>query len=384
MPFASACSTRPAALDAVAEVCGRVPAGPWGLAAAFFTPQPARHAAEILAEIRRLSPDAVLGCTAQGVLADGREIENGPALSLWLARWPRPVSLKPFHLTLERTADGPSLFGLPDELLAPSKPSAVLLVADPYSFPADFFLRRLAEDAPGVPVHGGMASGARVAGDARLLAGDAVHSDGAACVLLQGEFGLRSVVSQGCRPIGRPFIVTKADENHVLELGGRVPMEQLRGLYASLPEADRALFHSGLQIGRVLNEYQGEFRRGDFLIRDVIGIVRDTGALLIGDSVRVGQTVQFQVRDAASATEDLHALLQRDAATATAGGALVFTCNGRGTSMFAGPDHDACAVRQEAGPVPLAGFFAAGEIGPVGGQNFVHGYTASVALFGEG
>ncbi len=386
MPFASASSTRTDPLDAAAEACASVPPGPWDLAVVFFTPGHAGRAAEIRAELHsRLSPAALLGCNAQGVLADAREIESGPALSLWLARWPRPVRQSPFHVTLERTADGPSLFGLPDELLSPPGPAAVLLLGDPYSFPADFFLRRVGEDAPGVPVMGGMASGTRGAGEARLIAGEGVHSEGAAGILLEGDCGLRSVVSQGCRPIGRPYVVTRAEDNHILELGGRPPMEQLRELFASLSHADRALFQSGLHIGRVLNEYQGEFRRGDFLIRNVVGLVRDSGALVIGDSVRVGQTVQFQVRDAASATEDLRSMLRRDdAGGRRVGGALVFTCNGRGSGLFGEPGHNARAVRDAVGPVPLAGFFAAGEIGPVGGQNFVHGYTASVALFEEG
>jgi small ligand-binding sensory domain FIST len=230
-----------------------------------------------------------------------------------------------------------------------------------------------------------MASGIRGAGQCRLLLDDAVLDQGAAGVLLQGPVGLRSIVSQGCRPIGRHMIVTKAEDNIILELGGRPPLEQLQELWQSLSAAEQQLFQRGLHIGRVLNEYRGDFQRGDFLVRNVLGLDRSTGAMAVGDRVRVGQTVQFHVRDAETADEDLRALLQLDlnAHEKRPGAALVFSCNGRGTHLFPQPHHDARTVRGEAGPIPLAGFFAMGELGPVGGQNCQHGFTASVALFEE-
>jgi small ligand-binding sensory domain FIST len=212
-----------------------------------------------------------------------------------------------------------------------------------------------------------------------------VRLEGAVGVLLEGEIGLRWIVSQGCRPIGRHMVVTRAQGNVILELSGHTPLEQMRELWKSLGPEDQELFQHGLHIGRVHNEYQGEFQRGDFLVRNVLGVERQTGALIINDHVRVGQTVQFQVRDSDSADEDLRALLQIDlnAHEHRPAGALLFSCNGRGTRLFPSPDHDASAIRQEAGAIPLAGFFAQGELGPVGGQNFIHGFTASVAMFEE-
>jgi small ligand-binding sensory domain FIST len=178
------------------------------------------------------------------------------------------------------------------------------------------------------------------------------------------------------------MVITKAQQNVILELGGRTPLEVLRELWPTLSERDRQLFERGLHIGRVLDEYRGEFRRGDFLIRNVMGLERGSGALIITDHVRVGQTVQFQVRDAVTADEDLHELLRHDRAGHPApGAALLFSCNGRGTRLFEAPDHDARVLREEAGAIPVAGLFAMGELGPVGGQNFIHGFTASVALF---
>ena len=399
MPFAAALSTATTTNAALDEVCAGAGAsldGPADLAVVFFSPHHIRHAADIADSIgRRLRPGAVLGCVGESVIGDGREIEGRPALSLWLAKWARPVGVHPFHLTLERTADGPSLMGWPDALLAAGDPtppapfavrrSAVLLLGDPYTFPIDQFLARMNEDVPNVPVLGGMASGTNGAGDCRLLLGDKVLDEGAIGIYLEGEIGLRSIVSQGCRPIGRHMVVTRAEENVILELSGRTPFDQLRELWAELPTSDQRLFQNGLHIGRVLNEYQSEFQRGDFLVRNVMGLEKQSGALIITDHVRVGQTVQFQVRDAASADEDLHALLQMDihAHERRPAAALLFSCNGRGTRLFAAPDHDASVVRQEAGPIPVVGFFAQGELGPVGGENFIHGFTASVAIFEE-
>jgi small ligand-binding sensory domain FIST len=181
------------------------------------------------------------------------------------------------------------------------------------------------------------------------------------------------------------MVITRAEDNIIFELGGKPPMQQLKDLWETLTPDEQRLFQQGLHVGRVLNEYRGDFQRGDFLVRNVLGLDRTSGALAITERVRVGQTVQFHVRDAATADEDLHALLQLDlhAHDKRPAAALLFTCNGRGTRLFDRPNHDAAALRAEAGEIPTAGFFAQGELGPVGGQNFIHGFTASVALFEE-
>jgi small ligand-binding sensory domain FIST len=390
MPFTAALSTAPETPEALAEVCGRARAqldGTPDLGVVFFSPHHLKAAAEISRAVRQeLGPRCLLGCVGEAVIGDDQEIEASPALSLWLARWAGGVSTVPFHLVLERTADGPSLLGWPDALVgADGADASILMLGDPFTFPADLFLQQINEDSPGLRVLGGMASGIRGAGQCRLLLDGAVLDQGAAGVLLQGPVGLRSIVSQGCRPIGRHMVVTRAEDNLILELGGRPPLEQLQELWQSLTAQEQQLFQRGLHIGRVLNEYQGDFQRGDFLVRNVLGLDRTTGAMAVGDRVRVGQTVQFHVRDAETAEEDLHALLQLDisAHEKRPGAALLFSCNGRGTRLFNQPHHDARVVRAEAGAIPLAGFFAMGELGPVGGQNCQHGFTASVALFEE-
>jgi small ligand-binding sensory domain FIST len=390
MPFAAALSLLPQTSQAVAEVCAGV-AGPLGgppdLALAFFSPHHLGSALDLAEALQqKLAPRCLLGCVGETVVGNGREVEQAPAVSLWAARWGRPVGVEPFHLVLERTSEGASLLGWPDSLVGASPAdTAVLLLGDPFTFPVDLFLRQVNEDAPGLRVLGGMASGIHEAGECRFLFGGAVRDQGAVGVVLQGAVGLRSIVSQGCRPIGRHLVVTRAEENMIQELGGKPAVEQLRELWQSLTPQEQELLKQGLHVGRVINEYQGDFQRGDFLVRNVMHLDRRTGALYITDRVRVGQTVQFHVRDAATADEDLHALLQLDlsAHDRRPAAALLFSCNGRGTRLFPQPDHDASAVRAEAGPIPLAGFFAQGELGPVGGQNFIHGFTASIALFEE-
>jgi small ligand-binding sensory domain FIST len=390
MPFAAALSTQEDSKRALAEVCDRaLPRlkGKPDLALLFFSPHHLGAARELAASAAsRLAARCLLGCPGQGLLVDDREIEEGPALCLWLAHWQRPVELSPFHLTLTYTPDGTSLLGWPDELAAADPAQAVvLLLADPYTFPVDVFLRQVNEGIPGLRVLGGMASGARGPGRCRLLVGDRSVDEGAVGVLLQGPVKVRTIVSQGCRPIGRPMVITRARDNVIQELGGKSPLAQLQELWQELGPRDQQLVRHGLHVGRVISEYRGQFQRGDFLVRNVMDVDRQTGALAITDRVRVGQTVQFHVRDAQTADEDLHALLQLDlsAHERRPSGALVFSCNGRGTNLFDEPNHDARAVRIEVGAVPLAGFFAQGELGPVGGQNFVHGFTASVVLFEE-
>jgi small ligand-binding sensory domain FIST len=249
----------------------------------------------------------------------------------------------------------------------------------------DAFLRQMNDDHRGLRVMGGMASGVEGPGECRLILNHQAVHQGAVGVLLQGPVRVRGIVSQGCRPIGRHMVITRRaeQENVIAELGGTPPLVCLQQLWQELSPHDRELFHRGLHIGRVINEYQGDFQRGDFLVRNVLGVDRETGALALTDRVRVGQTVQFHVRDAQTADEDLHALLQLDlnAHEQRPSGALLFTCNGRGTRLFDEPHHDARAVRAEAGNIPLAGFFAQGELGPIGGQNFIHGFTASAVLF---
>jgi small ligand-binding sensory domain FIST len=290
-----------------------------------------------------------------------------------------------FHLVASPVDDGIAIEGIPDlsESEEPGGPEMVVLLSDPLTFPADALLEALSDEHPGLPVVGGIASGAQAVGDRVLFFSEGAVEQGAVGVLLDGVDVL-PCVSQGAAPIGPEMVVTAAEGNLVLELASKPALEKLNEVIAEVDARSRALAATGLLIGIVIDENRPDYERGDFLIRGLLGADRSSGALAIGDTVRVGQTVRFHVRDARSADEDLRAALALQSAALagrTTAGALLFTCNGRGSHMFTDADHDAGAIAQSLGAPPVSGFFCAGEIGPVGGRNFLHGFTATIALF---
>jgi small ligand-binding sensory domain FIST len=327
-----------------------------------------------------LSPRVLIGVTAQGVVSGPGEIEQDASVSVWAAHLPGAV-LTPLRFAAPGGAAGAG--PAPEWPDLPADAHGLVVLADPFTFPAGALLAWAAHSRPGLPVSGGIASGARRAGDVRLLLDGAVLADGAVGVAIGGDVALRHVVSQGCRPVGQPFVVTKAERNVIAELAGAPAADRIREVFDAADAEDRALLRQGLHVGLVIDEYADEHEQGDFLIRGVIGAHPETGAVAVGDVVRVGQVIRFQVRDARSADEDLRALLDDlAAAPGRAAGALLFTCNGRGERLFGVPDHDAGLLSAALGGAPVAGFFAGGELGPVGGSSFLHGFTASVLVVG--
>jgi small ligand-binding sensory domain FIST len=379
MPFAAALSEHPVPAHAVGEVAGEI-LDKFGerpdLAMVFVTPPFAGALEDAVTAIDDiLHPLVLLGCAAESIVGPHREVERTAAVSLFAART-GPLLPMALHAGPSPGGDGIVVSGWPDDVAF--APQALLLVADPFTFPTEPFLDWVATRYPGLPVIGGMASAAQAPGGNRLAVGRHVKTSGAVGALLGPGVAVETVVSQGCRPFGQPLVVTRADGNLILELAGTPALERLVAqAHGALTEEEVALLEmGGLQIGRVIDEHRESFGRGDFLLRGVLGADRRTGALAVGDVMPVGTTVQFHLRDARTADEDLHVLLKGHQAD----GALVFTCNGRGSRLFDEPHHDARVLSDLLGPVPLAGFFAAGEIGPVGGHNFVHGFTASMAL----
>ena len=346
------------------------------LAFLFCSPHHAREVPAAVAAVHEvLRPGTLVGCNAIWIVGNAREVEEEPAVSVWAAHLPR-AEIVPFAVDFERTPDGDTFLGWPDEV---SPGATAIAIADPYTFPADEWLSRLNESHPGLLVIGGLASGGAAPGETRLISGEEVRWSGCVGVLVGGGVEVRALVSQGCKPVGAPFAVTSAERNVLLELGGQPPLDRLKETFVASAESDRQAMQRGLHVGRVVDEYKTEFVRGDFLVRNVLGADERTGAIAVGDQVGIGETVQFHVRDAASADDDLREMVQTVRKPA---GALLFTCNGRGTRLFGVADHDAAIVSGEFGPA-LAGFFAAGELGPIGGRNFLHGFTASLALFYE-
>jgi small ligand-binding sensory domain FIST len=326
----------------------------------------------------RLGTRALVGCGAQGVVGGGRELERG-GVAVWAASLPG-ATIETFHLEAVPTGEAAiAIGGMPDA----DEATAMIMLVDPYTFPIEPLLGQLAQDHPGLPVIGGLASAGGGPGLAALLHGDGVERQGAVGVAL-GGVDVRPCVSQGARPIGPEMVITAAEGNVVHELASRPALERLKEAIAELDVRDRALAAQGLLLGIVVDENKPEYERGDFLIRGLLGIDEESQTVTLGERVRVGQTVRMQVRDGASADDDLREALDREARDLPAppAGALLFTCNGRGSHMFGAPDHDASALDRAFAGAPAAGFFCAGEIGPVGDRNFVHGFTATLALFG--
>ncbi|HEY2939867.1 MAG TPA: FIST N-terminal domain-containing protein [Gaiellaceae bacterium] len=332
----------------------------------------ALHAAE-----EELQAVHLLGCVASGVVARERELEDGPGAAVWAASLPG-AAIETFHSFAIGTDEGVAIGGFPDLGGA----DLVTLLVDPFTFPAAGFLARLnEEDDGGIPLVGGLAAGAGEPEAQALFLDGQVLTDGAVGAVLR-DTPVRTVVSQGCAPIGRDSVITAAEGNVVFELAGRPAVERLReDLGALAAEQQRLAASGGVLAGLVIDENRSEYTRGDYLMRGLIGADEETGALAIGEPVRVGQTLRFHVRDARAADEDLREGLAGALDGERAAGALLFTCNGRGLNMFPEPDHDARVVGEAMGGDSLAGFFCAGEIGPVGGRPFLHGFTATLAIF---
>jgi small ligand-binding sensory domain FIST len=327
----------------------------------------------------------LIGCTARSVIGGGREIEESPALSLTAASLPG-VRLTPFHLDLE-------------ELPEPGAPAAAwrracrleggpephfLLLADPFSFDVERLIRGLDAAFPSGKKLGGVASGGRTPGDNALLLGDRVHRSGLVGVALAGDIELDTIVAQGCRPIGVPMFVTRCRDNVLQELDGRPALDVLQDLYESLSSRDQELCRGSLFLGIEMKQAQGEYQQGDFLIRNLLGSDRDDGTLIVGALLRPLQVVQFHLRDARTSAEDLERRLasygaERDATAAC--GAVLFSCLGRGMHLYGRPNHDSDVLRRHLGDVALGGFFCNGEIGPVQGTTFLHGYTSAFGIF---
>lgn len=363
---------RAAAREALAQAGG----GPVDLVFVFVAaphlPVAGRIAAAVRAELGQVR---LVGCVAEGVLGGRRELEDGPGVAVWAAALPGGT-VEAFHVEGVETDEGVAFTGFPQL----AQPSLVALLVDPFTFPVHPFLVGLNQEYPGLPLVGGLAAGGRQPGLQALLLDGGVHTGGAVGVVVSGV-RVRTVVSQGCLSIGHDLVITRAEGNVVYELAGKRAIDRLRELVGALAETEQRKALRGLMVGLVIDENRPDYGRGDYLIRGLLGGDEDSGALVVGETVRTGQTLRFHVRDAATADDDLRAQLAGALGGADPAGALLFTCNGRGASLFGGPDHDASLVAETLGGGAVAGFFCGGEIGSVGGKAFVHAFTATLAVF---
>ena len=378
----SGLASRDSGVDAFAEAAARAAlrlgGAPADLVVVFAGKDNLDHADEGLAAVAdRLGDGALIGCGAQGVVADGHEVEAG-GVAVWAASFGGAGMAQTFHLEALQAGDSVAVAGMP--MLDDT--DALILLADPYTFPVEALLAQLGTDNPGLPVIGGIASAGGGPGLGVLMHDGRVEHEGAVGVALRGV-DVRPCVSQGARPIGPEMVITACEENVIEELASRPALERIKEAIGELEPDERALAAQGLLLGIVIDPNQPEYERGDFLIRGLIDVDEEAGSVTVGEHVRVGQTVRLQVRDSDSADADLRAVLdgQLRELRHPPAGTLLFTCNGRGAAMFGVEDHDASAVDYAFAGAPAAGFFCAGEIGPVGDRNFLHGFTATMAVF---
>jgi len=326
----------------------------------------------------------LLGCSAGGVIGGGSEVEAGPALSLTAAILPG-VKIAPVYIDPQGLPDAEDRGGWEALLRCDaSEAPGLVLLPDPYSTPVDRLLHGLDLGFPASRKVGGLASAARGPGENRLYLGPNSYSAGTVGVALTGNVIVDSVVAQGCRPIGDPMFVTACRDNLLLALDGRPPLDVLRDLYERLPGEDRDVFRHSLFLGLVMDEHRERYGRGDFLVRNLVGVSEEPRGLVVGAALRENLVVQFHLRDHRTSREDLDSMLRQyveQSGGRPPAGSLLFSCLGRGVHLYGARDHDSGLFRDLVGDVPLGGFFCSGEIGPVHGRTFLHGYTSAFAMF---
>ena len=386
MKWASALSHRVDARQALAEACDGVLdalGGPPDLALLFVSD----HYSDALDALpgwtqSLLSPRHLLGCSAAGVIGAGREVERSESISIVAARLPG-ITLSPFQLaaaprTLE-TQFWSELTGLAAEQVR-----GLILIGDPASMETEDVLKRLDAAYPNAPKIGGLVSGVESEGQAALFLGDRRIDRGLVGLAISGPIELQTVVAQGCRPIGEPMIITRCKDSIIYELNVGRPVDALQKLYEKLEPRDQELCRHSLFVGVEMSGHSHSYGHGDFVIRGLAGLEPNGGAMAVHGHFGNYQVVQFHLRDARASAQDLEQRLlrlQRSGAALDASGALLFSCLGRGQGLYGVPNHDSDLFCKHLGPLPLGGFFANGEIGPVGGQTFLHGYTSVFGIF---
>lgn len=367
------------------ELRQRLKAPEVSLGLVFLAPRFFPDAKQIL-DILRVHAETPLlaGCSSQGLIAEAEEMEENAGMTLGLYHLPG-ADLKGFHFSQEQVeeANGPGYWRL-ETGLEPEMTNGWLAFIDPFHLDSETWLRTWNEAYAPLPVLGGLASGGFNEQSTQVYLNGDVFEEGGVAISIGGEVKPVGVISQGCTPIGETWTLTKVEQNIIHEIGNRPAYEVLAETFGRLSPEEQQTARGNLFIGLVVNEYLEEFHRGDFLIRNLLGADARSGSIAVGALPRSGQTVQFQRRSADAANEDMSELLGRarnSLSNTPIYGACLCSCNGRGKNLFGAPNHDAGLVQQVLGPFGLTGFFCNGEIGPVGQKNFLHGYTASLALF---
>ena len=362
MRFTSGLSDAVSAPEAAAGACQQVAAQLAGascdLACVFVSPIYRAEWPDLLADLHaRLKPRVLIGCSGSGIIGSSQEVEWMPAVSIVGAHLP-DVQLHPFTVScdaLERSTSGG--FWIDTIGVTPAAQPCFLLFADPFTCDATKLLGELNQTYRGRPIIGGLVSGGQAAGEQLLFLQTEVLREGAVGVAMTGNIEMDTIVSQGCRPVGRPYIITKAEENVIWTLGARQAVAVLHEVLSGLASSDRELAQQGaIFAGLAITEMRHRFSCGDFLIRNVIGLDPETGAIAVAEEVAVGQTLQFHLRDADASREELRRLLGQWGALPRLGrpaGGLLFNCTGRGKALYGTPHHDVKTIQMLSGKLPI-------------------------------
>lgn len=390
MQWASVSSTEPGLANAVVAAADRLLEALGGtepdLVLAFVSHQYGVQFTALPGLLRREFESAQLfGCTGVGVIGGGHELEEPAAITLMGAVLPG-VNLHAVHLEQPNT---PPTYAERSLWLAAlglenNHPECLLLLSDPFSFDSDGLTKGLDRHFPHTVKFGGLASGMEHPGTPCLLLNDRIYQSGCICLCLSGDIAVDTIVAQGCRPIGDPMFANATHENLILELDGKVPREVLTELYQNIKRSDRKLFTDALFIGIAMEPQREQYQAGDFLIRTILGLDPDSGALLVNTQIPAHSVVQLHLRDAVTSAQDIEQLLSQYRTTHNANhvsGVLLLSCLGRGTAFYGHADHDSNAFRQHIVDAPIAGLFCNGEIGPVRGVTHHHSYTSVFGLF---
>ncbi|MBI4607638.1 MAG: FIST C-terminal domain-containing protein [Candidatus Rokubacteria bacterium] len=373
-------SPEDAALDGCLQALSRSGQDHADLALVFTTPDAYASASKILHVVRRVTgARTVVGCSGAGVLTDHREVEGETAVAVLTVRGER-LAATPCLLEDQKRAGAEAGFELADQLGATvAEGGCLLLLPDAIGLDPPALLSGLREVLGFVPVVGGVAAGMPLF---ELFNTEPVRG-GIAGVAVSGPRPVVGV-AQGCMPIGAPYVITRAEENVIHEIGSRPAVEILKEAISSLENPQERIRRAGIFAGLAMDPAKSPLDRGDFLVRSLVGVDQSTGAIAVAEPVRVGQTIQFQIRDAQAAREDLRATL-RDLAERLGrrppAFGCYFNCAGRGQGLFGVADHDVRLIREHLGEFPLAGFFGNGEFAPVGHRNFFHTYTGALVVF---
>lgn len=390
MRFASGISNAVNARTAVDQACQQVnqqlAGGASDIAFVFASSIYRASWGQLLSRINQLlHPKVLIGCSGSGIIGGSQELEWAPAVSITAAKLP-DVKIRPFVVTPEELDEStPGGFWIDKTGAPPDSQPAFILLADPLTCEPSKLINELDTTYRQRPIVGGLVSGGQEAGENFLFYNQSVIREGAIGVALTGNIVMDTIVSQGCRPIGRSFVITKAEDNVIWELGGRPAVGVLYEILSTLKPQDRKLAQQGsIFVGLVINEMRLQFGLGDFLIRNIVGVDPNDGSMAVSEKVKTGQSMQFQLRDAGTSRQELRRMLlsqTKSQSGALSSGALLFNCMGRGKSLYGSAHQDLKTIQTVKGKLPIGGFFCSGEIGPIGATNLLHGYTASLALF---